>query len=450
MTADLYLKNAVVVTETELFEGGVVATDGQITQWVLGDLEVDATTVVDLEGKTLLPGIVDGHVHFNEPGRTGWEGYQTGTMAAAAGGITTVIDMPLNATPPTINVDELANKRAAVADQAVVDYAHWGGLVDNNLDDLVPMLHEGVVGFKGFMSESGVDFARVDDDTLYQAFKTVPRNAIIAVHAENELVTKHLAEKLQAAGRTDRMAWYDSRPPFVEVEAIQRAAFWAEETERPLHIVHASTAEAVQTVVEARQRGVHITVETCPHYLFLDVNTLEAMGPIAKCAPPLRFHDQVLALWDYLLAGYVDVIGSDHSPCTLELKTKGIDNIWEAWGGISGIQSMLPIMLSEGVNKRGWPLTDLVKTMCANPARIYGLYPDKGSIVPGSDADFTVVDLNREWALKADDLFYKNKHSPYVDCVFTGQVHSTYVRGTKVYQQHEILVKPGFGQLLRP
>lgn len=173
------------------------------------------------------------------------------------------------------------------------------------------------------------------------------------------------------------------------------------------------------------------------------------LGPVAKCAPPLRSRDEVEKVWQHLLNAQVDVIGSDHSPCTWDLKEKGADNIWEAWGGISGIQSMLPAMLSEGVHRRGWSLLELAALMSRNPAKLYGLYPQKGSLNPGSDADFVVVDLNKEWTLSADQLLYKNKHSPYVGHTFTGKVQSTYVRGTKVYEQHEVLAKPGYGQLLK-
>ncbi len=450
MQPDLYLKNALVVTENEQFTGGVVVRDGRIEQLITGDNEVDAIMVLDMDGKALLPGLVDGHVHFNEPGREDWEGYRTGTMAAAAGGITTVVDMPLNATPPTINVAALKHKRAVVADQAVVDYAHWGGLVDNNIEDLSAMAGSGVVGFKAFMSESGVDFARVDDDVLSAAlFEAAQLQTLVAVHAENEAVTSFLAAQLYADGRSDRAAWSESRPPETEVEAIQRAIFWAEKAQAALHIVHVSTASGIEHIEDARQRGLAVSAESCPHYLFLSEEDFHTLGPLAKCAPPLRCATQIEELWRCLEAGQIDVIGSDHSPCTIDLKLKGGENIWEAWGGISGIQSMLPIMLTEGVHKRAWPLTDLVATMCTNPARLYGLYPQKGDLLPGSDADFVVLDLDQEWVLSADDLFYKNKHSPYVDHSFKGQIHSTYLRGTKVYQQHEVLVAPGFGKLLK-
>ncbi len=210
----LLLKNATIVTEDEVFQGSVLIRGESIAQVVRGDGVLEAEQVLDLGGKVILPGLVDDHVHFNEPGRTHWEGYLTGSMAAAAGGITTVLEMPLNATPPTINRQQLERKRAVARDQAVVDYAHWGGLVNNNLDDLPALHEEGVIGYKAFLSNSGVDFERIDDDLLYAGLQFCRRSGnIIGLHAENEYVTRFLGEQMRAAGRVDRAAWYESRPP---------------------------------------------------------------------------------------------------------------------------------------------------------------------------------------------------------------------------------------------
>lgn len=450
MSSDLYLKNAQIVTETAIFPGGVVVEAGKIIQVVAGNAEIEAREVIDLHGKLLLPGIVDGHAHFNQPGRDHWEGYRTGSMAAAAGGVTSVLEMPLNSTPPTITASLLAQKREVVQEESVVDYAHWGGLVNNNLDDLAEMNAEGVIGFKAFMSNSGVDFERLDDDLIYAGLeKTKELGNLIGLHAENETVTAYLGKKIRATGRTDRASWCESRPPETELEAVQRACFWAKVTGGNLHVVHVSIPEGIRAIARAKAEGVHVTAETCPHFLFFDQQDFERIGPAAKCAPPIRSRDTVEALWQCVKEGLVDTIGSDHSPCSWDEKVKGMDNIWEAWGGISGIQQMLPALLTAGVHQHGLPLTNLVRMLSGNPARLFGLYPRKGAILPGADADLVVVDLDCEWTLSTDQLLYKNKHSAYVGCSFKGQVQRTFVRGKTVFQDGEIKIQPGYGQLLR-
>ena len=449
MHTDLYIKNARVVTEQEVFQGGITVQGEKISGLIRGDQEIEAAQIIDLQGKVLLPGVVDGHVHFNEPGREDWEGYRTGTRAAAAGGVTTVLEMPLNSTPPTTNQAMLTYKRQIVADQTVVDYGQWGGLVDNNLADLEAMNADGVIGYKAFASASGVDFERINDDVLYAGLEKMREMGnLIGLHAENEWVCSYLGQQLRAAGRTDRAAWYESRPPFAELETVQRACYWAKVTGGNLHIVHVSIPEGIQFVAQAKQEGTHVTAETCPHYLFLDEQDFERIGPAAKCAPPLRSRENVEQLWECVLNGMVDTIGSDHSPCTWDLKEKGMEDIWKAWGGISGIQLTLPILLSEGVNKRGLALTSLARMLSYNPARLFGLSPAKGSIQVGADADLVVVNLDKEWTLTADQLFYKNKFSAYVGSTFKGGVECTFVRGKMVYQDGQIKAEPGYGKLL--
>lgn len=449
MKADLYIKNARVVTEETTFNGGVVIKNGRIAQLTTGEAEIEAGQVIDLQGKVVMPGLVDDHVHFNEPGREHWEGYRTGSMAAAAGGITTVLEMPLNATPPSIDRQKLQHKREVVKSKAVIDYGHWGGLVNNNLSALDELQAEGVIGFKAFMSNSGVDFERIDDDILYAGLaRTRDLGNVLAVHAENEYVTGYLGQQLRAAGRTDRLAWPESRPPATELEAINRAVYWAGVTGGNLHIVHVTIADGIRAAAEARHKGVHVSVETCPHYLFFDQDDFVRIGPAAKCAPPIRSQADVEALWACVQAGLVDTIASDHSPCLWADKEAGLDNIWQAWGGISGIQAMLPAILTEGVHKRGLPLSSLVRMMAANPARIFGLYPQKGTLLPGADADLVVVDLDKEWTLEVDDLLYRNRHSAYVGRSFKGAVERTIVRGVTVYQTGQIMVEAGYGQLM--
>jgi len=447
---DRYIKNARIFTDSEAFVGGLLIRGEKVAELVKGNPDIEAEEVIDFEGKVLLPGLVDDHVHFNEPGREDWEGYRSGTMAAAAGGITTVLEMPLNATPPTINQELLEKKREVVKGEAVIDYGNWGGLVDDNLADL-PGLHEGgVVGLKAFMSSSGVDFERVDDDLLYAGLKLAGElGNLIGTHAENEYVTNYLGKLLRESGRIDRAAWPESRPPTTELEAIQRACYWAGAANGNLHIVHITIPDGIRAVEEAKNEGINVTSETCPHYLVFDLNDFEEIGPAAKCAPPIRSRENVEELWALVLKGKVDTIASDHSPCLWDDKAPGMHNIWQAWGGISGVQTMLPAVLTEGVHKRGMRLQDIVRMMSTNPAKIFGLYPQKGTIQVGSDADFTVIDLDAEWALSSEDLFYKNKHSAYVGYQFKGKITHTYLRGEPVYQEGKIVAQPGYGRALR-
>jgi allantoinase len=450
MTADLYLANAQVVTEESVFHGGVVVKDGKIAQVVTGDAAIDAATVVDLGGKVLLPGVVDGHVHLNEPGREIWETYRNGTSAAAAGGVTTVVDMPLNSSPPTVNRTELERKQRVAATQAIVDYALWGGLVNNNLANLDELHQGGVVGFKAFMT-SNIEYPRVDDDLIFAGLvKTRELDSLVGVHAENEYYTRYMAETLRAEGRLDLAAWPESRPPVQELEAIQRAIYWAKATGGRLHIVHVTIAEGMRAAAQAKLEGVRVTVETCPQYLLLDLDDYLRIGPHAKCAPPIRTRAHVEALWECVHAGIVDTIGSDHAPCTPGEKEIGVTDIWQAWGGISGLQTLLPAILSEGVAKRGLPLPMVARLMAANPARVFGLYPQKGTIQPGADADLVIVDLQRQWTLHAADLLYLHKQSAFDGYTFTGAVERTYVRGQAVYADGSILVEPGHGRLLTP
>lgn len=446
---DLIVKNAQIVTSEKIIKGSLMINKGTITEIVEGDSSAQADSVVDLENKVVMAGLVDGHVHFNEPGRTGWEGYETGSRAAAAGGVTTVLEMPLNATPPTINKALLQEKRAIFQDKIVVDCGNWGGLVNDNLDDLKAMHDDGVVAFKAFSSNSGVDFERIDDDLLYAGLQfTKEFDAVIGLHAENEYVTTLLSKQLKAAGRTDRAAWHESRPPETELEAIIRSCYWTKVTGGNLHIVHISIGDGIRYIDDVRQHGIHITSETCPHYLFFDHEDFIEIGPAAKCAPPIRSRQNVDDLWDCVLNGQVDVINSDHSPCEWKDKERGMDNIWNAWGGITGIQTMLPALLSEGVNKRGLALTELTKMVSMNPARLYGVYPRKGVIAPGADADLVVIDLDHEWTLSADQLFSRNQHSAYIGKTFKGKVFKTYVRGELVYEDAKIIANPGYGQVI--
>ena len=344
---DLLVRGGTVVTPggAELLDVGVA--DGVIAA-IEPELAGHAGTTIDAGGRHVFPGIVDAHVHCNDPGRADWEGLARGTMALAAGGATTFVDMPLNASPPTLDAFSFDLKVAAAAGRAHVDFALWGGLVPGDVDRLDELADRGVVGFKAFMCPSGMDdFPAADDDTLHAGMVRAARLGMpVAVHAESAELTTRLAAQAVAEGRTTLRDYLVSRPVEAELEAVARAIALAGETGCSLHIVHASTGRAVQLVAEARLCGVDVTCETCPHYLALDDDDAERLGMVAKCSPPLRPRAERDDLWKTVLDGLVDLVASDHSPSPPELK-KG-DDAFAAWGGIAGCQTLLRVLLTEG------------------------------------------------------------------------------------------------------
>lgn len=410
-----------------------------------------ADSVIDARGLHVLPGVVDAHVHFNEPGRTDWEGFLTGSTAAAAGGVTTVCDMPLNCHPPTLDARALAIKRGPVADHALVDYAFWGGLVPESMDHLAELQREGVIGVKAFLCDSGLDeYRHLDEFSLLDAMQTCATlGLLLALHAEDAAETHRLGQLARAAGQTAPVDWARSRPPSTEVDAVRHALDLSSETGNGvrLHFVHISTGRAAREIGEARAAGQDVSVETCPHYLVLDESDLERLGSLAKCAPPLRDRAEVDALWQAVLNGTIDWIASDHSPCPPGMKDT--PDIWSAWGGIAGVQTLLPVLLTEGVHARGLTLPRLVSLTAGAPSRRLGLYPRKGALEIGSDADLVLVNLERTWTLERADLRTRWPGNPFVGRTFRGQVVQTLVRGTVVWNDGAARVEPGFGQLVR-
>jgi len=449
---DLLVRGGTLVTEEAVYRADLGVRDGRIAAQLDPEETPQADELIDGRRLYVLPGLVDAHVHFNEPGRTHWEGYETGSAAAAVGGVTTVLDMPLNSDPPTLNAGALAEKRRAVAGRSLVDYGHWGGLVTDNLADLDGLERGGVVGYKAFMCDSGItEFPAADDGVLLDGFERIGGwGNILGLHAENDALVRRGAERLRSCDRRDPRAWAGARPPVVELEAVQRGLLLARQSGGRAHFVHLSTAAAARAVASARARGQAATAETCPHYLALDEDDLERLGAVAKCAPPLRTREEVEALWECVLDGSITFVASDHSPCSPEEKQRGGGDIWQSWGGISGVQTSLAVMLTEGVHRRGLALTRLVSLLSANPACLFGLYPRKGSLAPGADADLALVDLEQEWTLRAGDLRTRHELSPFLGRRFKGRVMATLVRGKLVARDGEPIGPPGHGQLLVP
>lgn len=409
---------------------------------------------IDATGLIVLPGVVDPHVHFNEPGRESWEGWEAGTRGAARGGVTTVLEMPLNAHPPTTTAAAFDAKLAVASSKAVVDFGLWGGLVPENLGEIEALYARGVVGFKAFMSHSGIDdFHRVPDGLLAIGLKVTARlNAIVGVHAESHEMVERLGAEMRQLGRTDRLSWCRARPPAAEVEAIARLLVCMRGAGKAVraHVVHVSCAEGLAAVDAARTKGVAITAETCPHYLAFSEEDFERIGPPLKCAPPIRDAATREALWQEVLDGRVDFIGSDHSPCPAADKKKGEDDIWQAWGGVAGIQATLPVLMTEGVHARGLSFERVADLTATAPAQAFGFYPRKGAIAVGADADFALVDPAAEWTLEADELETRSGVSAYLGRKFRGRVIRTIVRGKTVFVDGEVVGKTGWGGFVRP
>ncbi|MCT2343914.1 allantoinase [Bacillales bacterium AN1005] len=428
---DVVIKNGNVVLENVVEMVDIGIKSGKIVE-IAKEIDCNnATVVIDAADLHVFPGLIDTHVHFNEPGRTEWEGFETGSKSLAAGGATTFFDMPLNSHPPTIDLDGYEQKDALGKRKSLIDYRLWGGLVPQNIERLEELHVAGVIGFKAFMSNSGIDdFQAADDKTLYAGMKKIAAlDSILAVHAESDIITEELGKLVE---KEDGHSFSASRPIYSELEAVNRILSFAEATKCKVHIVHISSSEVLEPIIAAKKRGVDVSVETCPHYLSLTVDDLDKLGAVAKCAPPLRTGQEVEGLWQAIKAKAIDIIGSDHSP-SLESMKKG--RLSDAWGGISGCQSTLSVLLEEGYWKREVDLSIIASLTSSNPAKRFGLYPQKGKTEVGSDADFCLVDLKREYTLKKDDLFYRNKQSPYIEKTFRGKVTRTILQGRTVYEE---------------
>jgi allantoinase len=440
---DLIIRGGTLVTPQGLVAADLAVVDGRIVA-LEAELAGAARAEIAAHGLHVLPGLIDAHVHFNDPGRSHWEGWASGTHALAAGGGTLAVDMPLNAAPPTINAAAFHAKCAAATGNALTDYALWGGMVPGNTSDLAELADLGVVGFKAFMSTSGIaDFPAADDLTLYEGMRAASAlGRVVAVHAENDAITAALAARAVAAGRIGVADYLASRPVLAELEAIQRALLLAAEAGCALHIVHVSSGRGVAMIAEARARGQDVTAETCPHYLVLTAEDAERLGAITKCAPPLRSREEQAELWAQLLAGNVQIIASDHSPAPPADKGFHPDgtiidpnaSFFALWGGIAGVQATLPLLLDAGYHQRGMALETLAALTAGNPAKRLGLAEHKGALAVGMDADLVVVDLTAQCMLQAADLHDRHRLNPYIGRRMRGRVVQTLRRGVTIMQ----------------
>ncbi len=398
-----------------------------------GDYEIH-----DFGQGAILPGLVDSHLHINDPGREEWEGFETATRAAAAGGYTLLVDMPLNCLPATTTVAALEAKRAAARGRCRVDWAAWGGVVRDNQSDIEALATAGVRGFKCFLVNPGIDgFTMVTEQQLRSALPHVARAGLpLLVHAELPGPIDRATEALASADWRCYSTYLQSRPDDAELAAIRLMLSLCGEYGFHLHIVHLSTSQALQALRSARDEGLAVSVETCPHYLHMCAETIANGATLSKCAPPIRSRENCERLWQGLRDGTIDLVATDHSPCPPSLKRLAEGNFRSAWGGIASLSVALPLMWTEA-SRRGFTLLDLARWMAAGPARLAGCDARKGRIAAGCDADFVVFEPDREFIVTEDRLHYRHPVSPYLGETLRGVVKATYLRGNPVFAEGE-------------
>lgn len=448
MTYDLLIKDGDVVLPDAVKHADLAVKDGKVAA-IADTIDGEARQTIHIQGKTVFPGMIDVHVHFDEPGREQWEGFETGSSMLAAGGCTTFFDMPLNGIPSTVNAEALTDKIKIGESKSHVDFALWGGLVPGNVDDLAGLFASGAIGFKAFLSPSGnKEFESVDDLSLLSGMRKIASlGGILALHSESAPIVTFLQEEKEAQYRDGFDDYAASRPPLAEVEAVSRALLFGELTGCRLHFVHISTVEAVERIQDARKKGQDVSLETCPHYLLYTHDDFCRLGVVGKCAPPLRSEEERKGLVEKLLQGDIDMISSDHSPC--EWKDKQKENIFKAWGGISGGQFTLLSAIEIALNHR-LPLTKVADWTAKHPAERFGMAPQKGTISRGADADFAIVDLREPETVTTDRLYQKNKFTLYENHTFPSSIALTVSRGAIVFSKESGVSGEAHGHWLRP
>jgi dihydroorotase len=445
MGGDLAITGGTIVTPRVSFAGSVVISDGKITSVTTATDGIEADEVIDATGLHVLPGIIDTHVHFREPGLTYKEDFTTGSTAAIMGGVTTVADMP-NTIPPTATVEAFKTKRSLGEEKSLVDFTIIAVILQDSLDQIEDLAMEGVAGYKIFMGPTVGGLLPPDDGAMIDALTIVAKTGKrCAFHAESHEIIHHFEEKFKAEGRNDPYVHVDSRPVASSVEAVSRAGIFAGATGARIHIMHESSNEVCEVVRRLRTEGVDITVETGPHYLLFTAEDMEEKGIVLKINDPIRYRKDSDRLWDHLKAGTINIIATDHSPHLPEEKFK--DDVWEAIPGFPGVETSVRLMLNE-VNSGRMTLNEYVGWGSENPARVWSLYPNKGSLDPGTDGDITVVDMKKKGVIRAEDLHSKKPYTPYEGMETVGMPVHTIVRGHVQMRDGELVGEP-IGQYVR-
>lgn len=445
---DLIVKNGTVVTSDATFDADLAIDDGKIVAIAQpGELTLEAAEVYDAAGKYVLPGVIDGHVHFREPGLEYKEDFGTGSRAAVMGGVTLVLDMP-NTKPPTDTPEHVELKRRLAGEKSWCDFGILGLLVQENVDQIQPMAAAGVVGYKCFLGETVGNIPAPDDGMLLDGLREVAATGLrIGFHAENNDIMQHLIRKAKASGRTDALAHVDTRPALAEVESIQRMGLFAKHTGTKIHIFHLSSKDGLEMIDEWRAKGVDVTTETGAHYSFLTSEDMRTLGSMLRMNPPVREPGHGDALVAGLVDGRVNSVATDHSPHTKEEKLN--DDIWKAISGFAGVEISVRLFLTYAVNAGRMTLQQFVRATSEGPAKVWDLYPRKGAIRLGSDGDLTIVDLDKEGVIRESELHGKNNPTPFDGHKTRGQAVATIVRGRIVMRDGELIGSPS-GRVVTP
>ncbi|HET9000301.1 MAG TPA: allantoinase AllB [bacterium] len=452
MAVDLIVANGTIVSSAASYRGHVVIKDGKVHEIMVRDDLPETKRTIDATGLHVLPGLIDPHVHFRVPGLDYKEDFDTGSQAAAAGGITTIIDMP-NVVPPTSNVEGFHAKVACAKGTSYVDYGIYAVIIEGNSKEILPLADAGVVGYKIFLGETVGNIPAPQDGEIIDAWRIMVRTGLrCGVHAEDNSIILYLRKKLQDQGRKDPLAHLESRPSVAEAEAISRAILFAREAKSKLMIYHMSAAEGVDLVRRGKDSGVDVMGETGPHYLIMEGEDMVRMnlGSMLKMNPPVRSREHAEALWRGLLDGTIEVIGTDHSPHTREEKMfdNPMGDIWKAIPGWPGVETNVPLMLTQ-VNAGRMSLNQYVKVQAEGPARAWNLWPRKGHLGRGADGDITIVDMRKEGTIDQDQLHSKSKLTPFHGFRVKGLPVYTIVRGNVVMENGEVVGKPR-GELQTP
>ena len=451
------IKNAKIVENKELKEVTILIEAGKIKQIVSGNnIPTSVEEEIDAKGNIVFPGFIDPHVHFDDPGFTEREDFETGTRSAAAGGITTIIDMPCTSIPPVTTGKNFDYKLNIVKPKAYVDFAFWGGVTPEQVESgeykksLEELKDRGIAGVK-FYTISGMElYPRMPVPDMDKAFRLMKEfNLVCAIHAEDYYLVDYYSHLMQEMGREDPESWSEGRTYEAEPEAIWSVVGITGKVGNKLHVVHLSTKEGLNVIRWAKAQGLNVSTETCPQYLIFTAEDFKKLGSVLKIAPPLRKEEDREELWKGLKDGSIDFICTDHAAGKYP-EEKSSPNIWKNYTGIPGTQLAVPTMLHYGYHQGRLTLSEIQKLMSENTAKRYGLYPQKGIIKVGSDADFSVVDLDKEWTVEPSKLESKGKYSPFTGKMFKGKIYMTIVRGEVVYKEDKGIVgKRGYGEFVK-